>query len=290
LSKNLIEISDFFRNPLYPKKKQIFSSFPKFNWPRVLNPKIVFPLEEHLKEVKKAEKRSLFQIKEAIREDSDGIAAIILEPIQGEGGDNFFRKEFFQEIRKICDENEILLIFDEVQSGVGITGKMWAHQHYNVKPDIMAFGKKTQVCGILASKRIDEVEDNCFQESSRINSTWGGNIVDMVRAAKIFEVIKEDNLVENARMQGELLLKTLYDIQKDFPNLVSNVRGLGLMCSFDLPDSNKRDDFRKKCLDENMLVLACGAKSIRFRPILCIAAEQIKEANKRIRVVLKKMS
>jgi len=185
---------------------------------------------------------------------------------------------------------------------MGITGKMWAHEYY-VKPDILCFGKKFQICGIIASKRVEEVEKNCFEESSRINSTWGGNLVDMVRATRILEVIEDEKLVENARRQGELLLKILHDIQKDFPDMISNVRGLGLLCSFDMPDTDTRDEFRKRCLEEGMIVLpcgkrsirfrpilcACGKRSIRFRPILCVKEEQIREADERMRTVLTKM-
>ena len=152
--------------------------FPKFNWPRVLNPKITFPLtEENLKNVIAAENESLKQIKDSITNNKDDIAAIILEPIQGEGGDNHFRKEFFLQLRQICDESEVMLIFDEVQTGIALTGKWWAHQHY-VQPDLISFGKKTQVCGVLSTDRIDEIEENVFRKPSRINSTWGGNMVD----------------------------------------------------------------------------------------------------------------
>ncbi|MCK4247368.1 MAG: L-lysine 6-transaminase [Methanomicrobia archaeon] len=272
-------------NTADPRKYMYFS---KFDWPRVLNPKITFPLEEHIADVKKEEEESISQINEAIKKEGDDIAALIIEPIQCEGGDNFFRKEFFQELRKICDENEIMLVFDEVQTGCGITGKMWAHEYY-VKPDILCFGKKFQVCGIIASKRVDEVEKNCFQESSRINSTWGGNIVDMVRVTRILEVIEEEKLVENVRRQGELLLKTLYDVQKDFPDMISNVRGLGLLCSFDMPDTGTRDEFRKRCLEKRMIVLPCGKKTIRFRPILCVEEEQIGEADEKMKTVLNQM-
>jgi len=148
--------------------------FPKFDWPRIENPKITFPLEDHLDEVVAAEKRAIQAIEKVLSEEGDDIAAIIIEPIQGEGGDNHFRPEFFKELRRIADENEVILIFDEVQTGVGVTGKMWCHQHFGVEPDIMAFGKKTQVCGIMASDKINEV-DSVFKVSSRINSTWGGN-------------------------------------------------------------------------------------------------------------------
>ena len=134
-----------------------------------------------------------------MNENPDDIAALIIEPIQGEGGDNHFRKEFFHTLRRLCDEYDMMFILDEVQTGVGLTGKMWAYQHFDFEPDILAFGKKTQVCGIMVSNRVDEVKDNVFKVSSRLNSTWGGNLVDMVRCQKYLEVIKEENLVKNCR-------------------------------------------------------------------------------------------
>ena len=139
-------------------------------------------------------------------ENPDDFCAIIIETIQGEGGDNHFRPEFFQQLRTICDENDIMLIFDEVQCGMGITGKMWAWEHYGVKPDLFAFGKKAQVCGVLANDRVDEVEkNNCFTESSRINSTWGGNLCDMVRSTRILEIIREDNVLEHVNEAAKIL-------------------------------------------------------------------------------------
>ncbi|OGU30247.1 MAG: L-lysine 6-transaminase, partial [Ignavibacteria bacterium GWA2_35_9] len=207
--------------------------FPRFNWPRITNPKITFPLDLHLDEVIKSEQKTVDEIYTAIKNNPDDIAVIIIEPIQGEGGDNFFRKEFFEKLREIADENEILLMFDEVQTGFGLTGKFWAAEHY-VKPDIIAFGKKAQICGITVSDRIDDIDEHCFRKPSRINSTWGGNLVDMVRSKHILRTMEEENLVENSRVVGEHLLSQLKEIQKDFPNTVSNARGLGLMCSFDL--------------------------------------------------------
>ena len=159
-----------------------------------------------------------------------------MEPIQGEGGDNHFRPEFFRAIRQLCDENDMLLIFDEVQSGVGLTGKMWAFQHYGIEPDMFCFGKKTQVCGFAAGERIFDIDDNVFTVSSRINSTWGGNLTDMVRSQRYFEVIDEEDLVENAATVGAYFIGELQRFAEEFPNLVSNVRGRGLMAAFDLPE------------------------------------------------------
>lgn len=261
--------------------------FPTFKWPRVLNPKITFPLNEtNLAIVKELEEVSINQIKGAISESDDDIAGLIIEPIQGEGGDNHFRPEFFRELRRICDEHDILFIMDEVQSGVGLTGKFWAHEHFDVRPDIISFGKKAQVCGILASRRVDEVRDNVFHESSRINSTFGGNLIDMVRFTYILKIIEKENLLENATVQGKLLLSQLQKISEDFPRLISNARGLGLMCAFDLPDGDKRDTFLEDMYQQKVLLLGCGDRSIRFRPHLIVSAEEIMLAMEQIRKVL----
>jgi L-lysine 6-transaminase len=251
--------------------------FPKFDWPRIENPKIVFPLEENLEEVVAAEKRAIESIEKAIAEDGDDIAAMIIEPIQGEGGDNHFRKEFFQELRRIADEKEVILVFDEVQTGAGMTGRMWAHQNFGVEPDILCFGKKTQICGIMASDRINEV-DSVFKVSSRINSTWGGNIVDMVRARRIFEVIEEENLVDNAAKMGELFQKHINGFCSKYEGFVSNARGLGLFCAFDLPDTACRDSFITKTMEKGLITLKCGPRTIRFRPALNVSAEDIDKA------------
>jgi L-lysine 6-transaminase len=263
--------------------------YPKFDWPRITNPKIQFPLENHLDEVIELENQAIEEIDLAIKNNPDDIAVIIIEPIQAEGGDNIFRKEFFEKLRKIADENEILLMFDEVQTGFGLTGKFWASDYY-VKPDIIAFGKKAQVCGIMVSDRIDDIEDNVFKVSSRINSTWGADLTDMVRSKFILDVIKNENLVDNARKVGDHLKYQLELIQNEFPKLINNVRGLGLMRSFDLPTAELRDRFRKTCYNEKLMILGCGEKSIRFRPPLNITESEIDKGLTIIRKVLSLMS
>jgi len=249
--------------------------FPKFDWPRVLNPKITFPLDEAA--VAEAEIQSITEIEAAINANPDDIAALIIEPIQGEGGDNHFREEFFRELKTICDENEILFIYDEVQTGIGLTGKMWAHQHYSedCRPDIICFGKKTQICGIFVSDRIDDVENNVFHESSRLNSTFGGNIADMVRFTLYLEVIEKEGLVQTAAENGEYVLDKLQALQKKYGDVVSNSRGKGLFCAFDLPNGDMQDNLLSLIADEGALMLGCGTHSIRFRPHLNISQDEI---------------
>lgn len=258
-------------------KPEHIDGFPKFKWPRIENPKIKFPLDEaSLNDVKVRERDAIEQIHKALKDNADDVCAIIIEPIQSEGGDNHFRKEFLQALRKICDENEILLIFDEVQNGVGLSGKFWAYQNFDVTPDILCFGKKMQTCGIIVTDRIDEVEDNCFKVKGRINSTWGGNLADMVRATKILRIIEEEKLVENSAKQGKYILQKMDELSK--VRKVYNTRGLGLQCAMDLPTAELRDKLMEVSLKNNLLLLSAGEKSIRFRPMLTITKEVIDEA------------
>ncbi|WP_407405457.1 L-lysine 6-transaminase [Chryseobacterium sp.] len=260
-----------------PRKYQYF---PMFEWPRIINPKLKFPItEENLAETIQNENLALMNIQEAILAHPNKVACIIIEPIQAEGGDNHFRNEFFTGLRKVCDENEILLIFDEVQTGIGITGKMWAFEHLSICPDIISFGKKTQVCGVLANReKFDEVPNNVFRESSRINSTFGGNFIDMLRFQLVMEVIEKENLVENARVVGEYLLNGLKNLADKYPNMLSNARGKGLMCAIDLPSGAQRDHFRNLLFEDDLIILSCGEQSIRFRPHLNVSNEEIQIA------------
>jgi L-lysine 6-transaminase len=260
--------------------------FPKFDWPRIDNPKLRFPVASHVDEVIAAEKGAVRQIEKAIEDHPDEIAALIIEPIQGEGGDNHFRPEFLRTLRALADEHDFLFIVDEVQTGVGLTGKMWAYQHFDFTPDVLVFGKKTQVCGILAGRRIDEVEKNVFHESTRINSTWGGNLVDMVRFGRYLEIIEEEKLVERSRQVGGLLLAELEKLQEENPGRIGNARGRGLMCAFDLPDTETRDRVKKLAFESGMLILGSGRTSIRFRPTLSVGKDEVEQGVLILRRVL----
>ncbi len=271
-------------NTADPRKTQYF---PKFDWPRLSCPKLSFPITEAvLKNTATAEEQVEREIRAACAANPDDVAALILEPIQGEGGDNHFRPEFFRRLRQLADELDFLLIFDEVQTGVGLTGSMWCWQQMGVEPDMFAFGKKTQVCGFASNHRIDEIPDNVFKVSSRINSTWGGNLVDMIRCAKYMEIIAEDNLVENARVVGEYLQGRLAELAREFPGTMSNVRGRGLFIAFDLPDKETRDKTLAACLENGMMGLASGANAVRFRPHLVLSRDEADEGVRKLRRAL----
>src|SRR6266581_4519862 len=259
-----------------PRKTDFFA---KFFWPRITNPSIDFclPLDQRTRAVIEKEKLAEKQIRDVLAQKREHIAAIIIEPIQSEGGDNHFRGEFLQLLRQICDQNEALLIFDEVQTGVGITGRNWCCEHFGVVPDLLAFGKKAQVCGVMAAPRLDEVKDNCFRLPSRISSTWGGNFTDYVRSTHYLRIIEAEGLVENARIKGEFFLTALLGLARKHP-VISAVRGRGLMLAFDLPDTAKRDAFWKGAYELGLLVVRCGERSIRLRPVLDVKEEVIEES------------
>ncbi|MBX3396776.1 MAG: L-lysine 6-transaminase [Phycisphaerae bacterium] len=253
--------------------------FAKFDWPRVSSPAIDFSLPEP-RRVEKAvadEKQSEAEIMKAIASRPHRICAIIIEPIQGEGGDRHFRKEWFETLRRIADEHEMLLIFDEVQSGMGVTGRNWCYQHFGVTPDLLCFGKKAQVCGVMAGARLDEVKDNVWRKPSRINSTWGGNFTDMVRSTHYLDIVEKEGLVENAREMGQLFLDKLSRLADSTPQ-ITTVRGRGLLLAFDMADAETRNRFWRNCFASGLLVLRSGDRSIRLRPVLDIRPEIIEES------------
>jgi L-lysine 6-transaminase len=254
--------------------------FAQFDWPRVGSPAIDFslPPDRRMEKAAADEKAAEAEILAAVAARPHRICAIILEPIQCEGGDRHFRKEWFQTLRRICDQNDLMLIFDEVQCGMCTTGRNWCCQHFDVLPDMIAFGKKAAVCGVMAaSKRLDEVPENVFRKPGRINSTWGSNLTDMVRSIHCMTVIEQENLVENARLMGERFLGQLQKIAAEEP-LITAPRGRGLLLAFDLPDTATRDRLWKSCYEVGLMINRCGGKSIRLRPVLDVKPAAIDEA------------
>lgn len=255
--------------------------FPKFDWPRIDAPYLRAGAD-----IVALEAESLRQARAAFEAHPHDIACFIAEPVQGEGGDRHMRPQFFAAMRALCDEFDALFIFDEVQTGCGITGTAWAYQQLGVIPDVVAFGKKTQVCGVMAGGRVDEVRDNVFRVSSRINSTWGGNLTDMVRARRILEVIESEGLIDHASAAGGRLLDRLRALAVEFGDRVRDPRGRGLMCAFSLPTAAERDELIRRLWDRGVIMLASGTDSVRFRPALTVTYAEIDAAVEAVRAVL----
>ena len=262
--------------------------FPKFDWPRIDAPFIRPGLDGPAMDALEAE--SLRQARAAFEAHPHDIACFLAEPIQGEGGDRHFRPEFFKAMRRLCDEYDALLIFDEVQTGCGLTGTPWSYQQLGVQPDAVAFGKKTQVCGVMAGGRVDEIADNVFSVASRLNSTWGGNLADMVRARRILEVIEADGLFDHAAEQGRYLLARLDELAQDLPAVVHDPRGRGLMCAFSLPTTADRDEVVRELWQRCVIVLPSGEDGVRFRPALTVSRHEIDAAISAVRGALTAVS
>jgi L-lysine 6-transaminase len=248
--------------------------FPKFPWPRVHNPAIEFDADGGIKnDIVAEEARSCAEIEAAFEKHGKRIAAILIEPMQGEGGDNHFRPEFLRRLRQYADAGEALLIFDEVQTGFFGSGTAWLWQQMGTAPDLVAFGKKTQICGFYANRRVDEVSDNVFVRQSRINSTWGGNLVDMVRCRRFLDIIEQENLAQNAKVRGQQVIDGLRDLARRTGRL-ANVRGVATLVAFTLPSPEVRNAVLGALGKQRVLALPSGTNSIRYRlPMVLSAAE-----------------
>ncbi|MFI6479297.1 L-lysine 6-transaminase [Nonomuraea sp. NPDC050663] len=264
--------------------------FPRWNWPRLPTPGVRFPIEHHLPQIVGAETRALAQARREL-EQGDDIACFIAEPILCEGGDIHLRAEFLQAMQALCHEYDILFVLDEVQTGCGATGSVWAHQQLGLEPDLVAFGKRTQVCGVMGGRRVDLVPDNAFALPGRISSTWAGNLTDMVRATRILEIIEREGLIEASVDLGERLKKSLILLEGEFPGLVSNARGRGLLCAVDLPSRELRDQVAESLYARhNVLLLPCGERSLRFRPALTVTEEELDTGVRALARALRELS
>jgi L-lysine 6-transaminase len=250
--------------------------FPKFDWPRISSPGLVFPLELNASENERAMAGALDEARAAFEANPHDIACFIAEPIQSEGGDRHLAAEFLQEMQALCKRYDALFVLDEVQTGVGVTGSPWCHTQLGLEPDVVAFGKKVQLGGLMAGRRVDEVPDNVFKVPSRINSTWGGNLTDMVRSTRLLELVESTGAIDNAARAGKHLLGRVQDLAAKYPELVWNARGRGLLVALDASSGAKRDEIIGSMReDEHVIVLACGERSIRFRPALSVTNDEI---------------
>ena len=195
------------------------------------------------------------------------VAFILTEIIQGEGGLNVASKLFIQHIRKLADEYKVPLIFDEVQSGMGRTGKWWVYEHYGVEPDIMTVAKALQVGATVYDKKYEPTE------SGVLSSTWGGGSrIDMAVGTKIIEIIQRNDLLSNSQKIGEKLLKNFVDIVGI--NGLIDARGIGLMIGLEFDTKTTRDVIVNRLFKKGLLVLPAGMKSIRIMPPLIINEEE----------------
>tara|TARA_Y100001934_G_C12281283_1_gene740050 strand:- start:108 stop:1346 length:1239 start_codon:yes stop_codon:yes gene_type:complete len=241
---------------------------------KVPSPLVRFPLrEENVTDIEKREERSLQEIEALFVAHPNNIAGIILEPIQSEGGDNYFHTEFLKELRGLCDRHDSLLIFDEVHTGLTGTGQWWDWQYHGVKPDLMVFGARAQVCGIALAQRVHESKGPIVSPGASL-ARFEGRLVDMMWCQRMIEIIEEDDLLSSAATMGDYLHKLVNDIPDIIPE-ISNIRGRGLWVTFDFPSAVERDKVVAACFEEMLIVRPCGDSSIRIRPTLDVKADAI---------------
>lgn len=232
---------NFTTSKFYPVNKRL-EGYPNFNWSKISN------LSELDCQISKGD-----------------VAGILVEPIQATFGDHHVDPSFLREISKVAKENDIPLIFDEIQTGFGTTGKPWYFQHIGIEPDIVVFGKKSQVSGIMSTNKYP-------LESNRLCVTFDGDIIDMLRTTYIVKAYQEYGLLDNATKQGKRLVEELSSLSG-----LQNVRGVGLMIAFDMESKTIRDDFVDKLKSNGMICNPTGEKSVRLRPNLAVTDDDIQQ-------------
>lgn len=237
---------------------------PAFDWPAAPFPQLKYPLDEHVKDNEKEETRCLQETERLIMEFPKPPAAVVVEPIQSEGGDNHASPAFFRGLQALTKKHEIMLIVDEVQTGVGATGKFWAHEHWNLPspPDMVTFSKKAQAAGFFYG-------DASLKPSQpyRQFNTWMGDPARALIFGAIHREIERLDLVKHTSEVGSYLFQGLLRLQERFPFAVSNLRGQdrGTFLAF---DTDKRDALVKKMKELGVNMGASGVTSIRLRPML----------------------
>jgi L-lysine 6-transaminase len=261
--------------------ESVTALYPGWDWPRVSTPARDDPAQIAA---------ALRAAREFFERDGRRIACFIAEPVQGAGGDVHLGAEFLLGMQELCHAYDALFVLDEVQSGCGMSGTPWLYQQFGLAPDVVAFGKKTQACGIMAGRRVGDVAANVFVVPSRIGSTWGGNLTDMVRATRILRIIEEEDLIAAAERNGKLLLELLSSLAGQYPGMVADPRGHGLMCAFDLPNREIRDEMlRRLRTGKQVLLLPGGERAIRFRPSLAVTPEELAHGVRAVAAVLAEM-
>lgn len=237
---------------------------PAFDWPQATFPILKYPLEDHVQENAKAEADALADVERLIKTHPLPPCAVVVEPIQSEGGDNHASPAFFRGLRELTKKHNVLLIVDEVQTGVGATGKFWAHDHWDLPspPDMVTFSKKAQTAGYYFGN--PELRPN---KPYRQFNTWMGDPARAILFRSIIGEIKRLNLVENTRQVGDYLYSGIERLASQYPGEFMNLRGKG-QGTFIAFDSPRRDEFLKKAKSVGVNIGGSGERAVRLRPML----------------------
>ena len=237
-------------------------------WPKFNNPVITYEdgiLNDNDDDVQLVLKK----VENCIKTENSQISGILVEPIQCTFGDKYFSETFFIGLRKIADKYDIPLIFDEIQIGFGGTGKVWYFEHLPIEPDILVFGKKVQLAGIMVKEKFAKI----FSTPIRLEVTWDSNIIDMLRGEFIVKAYNEYNILDNVNAMSIRLRKGLEETRN-----LKNIRNTGLLFAFDFENEILRNKFTKKLFENKMLCNKSGNSTVRFRPNLSVSGVEIDKA------------
>ena len=237
---------------------------PAFDWPQAPFPNLKYPLDQHVAENDAEEARCLAETEDLIQNFRNPVAAVVIEPVQSEGGDNHASPAFFRQLHDITRRNKVLLIVDEVQTGVGATGKFWAHEHWGLTepPDMVTFSKKAQTAGYYFGN--SDLRPN---KPYRQFNTWMGDPAKAILFKAIVDEIERLDLVENTAQTGEYLYAGLQRLAERYPHEIQNLRGQG-QGTFLAWDSPRRDDFLKRAKGLGINIGGSGERAVRLRPML----------------------
>lgn len=237
---------------------------PAFDWPQATFPLLKYPLEENVEHNRKAEQEALGDVEHLLTTHHLPPCAVVVEPIQSEGGDNHASPAFFRGLRELTQKHDVLLIVDEVQTGVGATGKFWAHDHWDLPtpPDMVTFSKKAQTAGYYFGN--PDLRPN---KPYRQFNTWMGDPARAILFRAIIEEIERLDLVNNTAQVGDYLFSGLERLQSQYPHEIMNLRGKG-QGTFIAFDSPRRDEFLKKAKGVGVNIGGSGERAVRLRPML----------------------
>ncbi len=250
------------------------ADLPAFPWPMVTFPANRFPLEEHAEENALAEARSLAELAAVLEAYAGRVAAVVVEPVQSEGGDRHASASFFRSVQRLAHEAGAAFMLDEVQTGVAISGTMWLHEQFDLPapPDLVTFGKKMQLGGFFASPDYD------IHRFGRMYQTRNGDRARAMLALETLRTIDAENLLHNVRETGAIFLAGLQAIARSYPSLITEPRGRGFLLAFDLPTPAARDDFLTRSLKRGVFASYTGTRSVRIRPHLITGVPEVEEA------------
>ena len=208
------------------------------------------------------------------------VTCVLVEPIQCSAGDLYQDETFFKKLRKLCTAYDVPLIFDEIQIGFGGTGKLWFFEHLDIEPDIVVFGKKTQLSGIMVKQRYSKIFEP--PRSKRIEVTWDGDLSDMIRCKYVIEAYEKYDILKNVEKQSKTIVTKLSSL-----NNIQNLRNCGLIIGFDLKSNEERDTIVQRLFENGLICNRAGSNSIRLRPSLNINSDEVEESIKIFKKVIK---